>query len=261
MYNSPPIAKKTLGQHWLTDDAVLQAICDMAEVKKGDTVLEIGPGTGELTARLLARDAKVVAVELDERLAKGLYERFKSLPFSLNTLSIFDYDLSQLPADYKIVANIPYYLSSHLLHMLSETLHKPSTAVLLIQKEVAQRIAASPGAMSLLSVSVQFYARVELGPIVPAKLFTPSPKVDSQVIKLTYRQKPLFKDINTKKFFRIVKAGFANRRKTLVNSLAGGLHLSKTETHSYIEKAHLNPNIRPQQLTLEDWYSLYNLIP
>lgn len=249
--------KKSLGQHWLSDAKVLETICGFADVKKGDIVLEIGPGRGDLTAKLLESGAEVVAVELDESLEADLRKKFSSLPFTLNMLSIMDFDFSKMPEGYKVVANIPYYLTSHLLRMLLETQHKPKTIVLLVQKEVAERIAAKPGQMSMLSVSAQYYCDVILGQILPAELFTPPPKVDSQVIKLTPRDQPLFSDVDSKELFRTVKAGFSQRRKTLLNSLSAGLHLSKEETLKLLYNANIKPNIRPQELSLEDWHALY----
>ena len=251
------IAKKSLGQHWLTDVASLTAICDSAKVGQGDTVLEIGPGQGSLTAMLLERGARVMAVELDERLASELQQRFANQPFILNMLSILDFDLSSLPADYKLVANIPYYLTAHLLRMLSETLHKPTITALLVQKEVAERVAAVPGDMSLISVAIQLAYEISLGQVVPAKLFTPPPKVNSQILIMKRRAKPLFEDIDTKDFFRLVKAGFANRRKTLLNSLSAGLQLSKPETIDLLASANISPSTRAQELSLTDWHRLY----
>lgn len=255
--------RKSLGQHWLKDKASLDSICDAAGVKPSDTVLEIGPGTGELTDKLLKRGAKVVAVELDERLAAGLQQRFKGLPFSLNMLSILDFDLSSLPGGYKIAANIPYYLTNHLLRMLCETQHKPSVAVLLVQKEVAERVTADPGEMSLLSVSVQLYYEPSLGAVVPANLFEPPPKVDSQILILKQLATTLFPGTvpgnkEDKAFFRVVKAGFSQRRKTLLNSLSAGLHLSKQETEELLKRADINPASRPQELSLKDWHGLYS---
>lgn len=250
-------AKKSLGQHWLSDDKALEAICDFADVKKGDCVLEIGPGKGDLTTKLLGFGAEVVAVEVDKSLETNLRKKFNSLPFSLNMLSIMDFDLSTLPDGYKVVANIPYYLTSHLLCMLLETQHEPKIIVLLVQKEVAERIAAKPGQMSLLSVSAQFYCTVELGQIIPAKLFTPPPKVDSRIIKLTPRSKPLSPGVDNKEFFHIVKAGFSNRRKTLLNSLSNGLKLSRTETENLLNQADIKSNLRPQELSMNEWHKLF----
>lgn len=252
--------KKSLGQHWLSDVASLTSICDSASIKQGDVVLEIGPGTGELTAQLITRGAEVIALEIDNELIVKLRQRFAQYPSSIVVIEQGDirtYDFGTLSVDYKIVANIPYYLTSHLLRLLSETPNSPSTAVLLIQKEVARRVVARPGEMSLLSVSVQYYFEPSLGPVVPAKLFTPPPKVDSQVLILHRHAQPLFKGVNEKEFFRIVKAGYSARRKKLRSSLSGGLHISKPEAEVLLKRAGIDPSRRAQELSITDWHNLY----
>lgn len=256
--------KKSLGQHWLYDEATLDSIVDAAGVTAGDTVLEIGPGLGTLTRRLLARGAHVTAVEFDPALAQNLSKSLLEdgpIEGDLTVVheDILRFDLTRLPAGYKVVANIPYYLTSNLIRTLSESANPFSAAAILIQKEVAERVAARPGQMSILSVSAQFYCEVSLGPVVPAELFTPPPKVDSQVLILEYRQQPLFEDVDTKQFFRLVKAGFSQKRKTLVNSLSGGLAISKDEARQLLEAADIPENTRAQALSLEDWYALYEV--
>ncbi len=252
-----PQTKKSLGQHWLEDPASLNSMADAADIARGDQVLEVGPGTGTLTEVLLARGAHVTAVELDESMATELSKKFADNDFSLKTGSILKFDLGEMPPDYKVVANIPYYLTSNLIRVLSEASNPPSKVVLLVQKEVAQRVSAGPGDMSLLSVSAQFYWEVSKGPAVPAKLFVPPPKVDSQILIMKRRETPLFSDLNVKDFFRIVKAGFSSRRKTLHNSLSGGLHLSKLEVLTILKEAEVDRGVRAQELSLNDWYKLY----
>lgn len=252
-----PVAKKSLGQHWLHDEQTLQTIADAAGINNGETVLEIGPGAGTLTRKLVERAGEVIAVELDETLAAELPGRVRDTNLTVVCQDILKFDLTTLPPGYKVVANIPYYLTSHLIRLLGESKNSPQKAVLLIQKEVAERVAARPGSMSMLSVSAQFYWEVSLGPVVLAELFTPPPKVDSQVLVLTARPTPLFPDVDTKGFFRVVKAGFSNRRKTLSNSLAGGLHLSKQDISVKLAVAGVNPQCRPQELNLADWYKIY----
>ena len=252
--------KKSLGQHWLTDSATLEEMCEQAGVAAADTILEIGPGKGSLTSKLLDRGARVVAVELDEGLELDLREKFKGQPFILNMLSIFDFDLSTLPHGYKIVSNIPYYLTAHLLRMLCETPHPPQVVVLLVQKEVAERVASGPGDMSFISVAVQLNYEVALGRIVPAKLFSPPPKVNSQILIMQRRTEPLFVNIQTKEFFRLVKAGFANRRKTLLNSLSAGLLLSKVAVKGLLTESGIQPSARAQELSMKDWHVLYTKV-
>ncbi|MEO8105003.1 MAG: 16S rRNA (adenine(1518)-N(6)/adenine(1519)-N(6))-dimethyltransferase RsmA [Candidatus Saccharibacteria bacterium] len=252
-----PIPKKSLGQHWLTDFTSLQAMVDAARVRTTDTVLEIGPGLGSLTELLVQAADKVVAVEFDAALAKDLPSRVPSNDLSVVISDILSFDFTQLPPDYKVVANIPYYLTSNLIRVMSETPNQPAMAVLLVQKEVAERVVAAPGAMSLLSVTAQFYWQTSLGIKVPAALFSPPPKVDSQILILERRPTLLFADLDPKSFFRLVKAGFSQRRKTLLNSLSAGLHLTKPETQALLDAAGIEARLRPQNLSLDSWYAIY----
>jgi 16S rRNA (adenine1518-N6/adenine1519-N6)-dimethyltransferase len=254
---SLPFAKKSLGQHWLTDVPALTAMCEAADIKSGDTVLEIGPGIGTLTKLLVTRAKHVVAVEFDESLAHSLPKKLPAANLEIIHHDILTFDFTKLPPDYKIAANIPYYLTSHLLRILSETSNPPSLATLLVQKEVAERVSASAGEMSLLSVTAQFYWEVERGTVVPGRLFTPPPKVDSQILILKRRTNLLFPDIDEKKFFRLVKAGFSARRKTLLNSLSGGLRVGKEDLQKALSTAAINPGLRAQALSLQEWYALY----
>lgn len=247
--------KKSLGQHWLNDEKTLEYICDLADVKKSDYILEIGPGQGSLTRQLLKRKARVIAVELDHDLAQNLhYAAQKDL--QIFNEDILAFDLTRLEPNYKVVANIPYYLTSKLIRVLSESPNSPQQITLLVQKEVAERICADPGKMSLLSVSAQFFYFCQLGKVVPASLFDPPPKVDSRLVNMLRKDNTTYRKIDQKSLFRIVKAGFSSRRKTLLNSLSGGLNLSKEATNELIKKAQIKPTIRPQQLTLENWISL-----
>lgn len=250
-------AKKSLGQHWLKDEATLEAICEAANLTKADTVLEIGPGLGDLTHQLVKYTGKVIAIELDETLAAKLSDEVAADNLKAVQGDILKYDLTQLPLDYKVVANIPYYLTSNLIRVLSESTNPPKLMVLLVQKEVAERIAAEPGDMSLLSIATQLYYVPKLGPIVAAELFEPPPKVDSQVIILKRRAKPLFDNLDSKTYFRIVKAGFAGRRKKLRSSLAAGLRISKEQADELLKNAGINGDLRAQNLSLSDWHKLY----
>jgi 16S rRNA (adenine1518-N6/adenine1519-N6)-dimethyltransferase len=167
------IAKKSLGQHWLNDESALEAIAEAAEIKSTDTILEIGPGLGSLTHHLVKQAAHVIAVEVDQALVTSLPIRVPAKNLKVVQADILKFDLNELPVGYKVVANIPYYLTSNLLRVLAESSNPPSAMVLLVQKEVAQRVCAEPGQMSLLSVSVQLYYDAQLGVVVPAKLFIP----------------------------------------------------------------------------------------
>lgn len=252
--------KKSLGQHWLKNRAVLSAIADDARITAEDTVLEIGPGLGTLTSELLARAKNVVAVELDEELARKLPGQFPGKNLEVVNQDILTYDLSRLPHQYVVVANVPYYITSRIVQLLLTTDNKPRTIVLLVQKEVAERLAAEPGGMSILAVSAQVFAEVSLGDVVPAEYFTPPPKVDSQVVVLRVRPQSLLGSIDERTFFRVVRAGFSAKRKKLRSSLAGGLAISKDEAEALLEKASINPSARAEALAIEDWLRLAEFV-
>lgn len=254
---SEPYAKKSLGQHWLKDHDSLMAMCDAAQLNAQDFVLEIGPGWGTLTELLVKQVKQVRAVEFDPHLATDLPNRVRATNLDVVSQDILSFDFTNLPAGYKVVANIPYYLTSNLIRVISETSNPPSTAVLLIQKEVAERVAAKPGAMSLLSVSAQFYWEVSLSRVILAELFSPPPKVDSQILVLQRRPKPLFPGLDTKAFFRLVKAGYSQRRKTLLNSLSAGLQIEKPVVKAMCESVDIDPKRRAQTLSLDEWHNLY----
>jgi 16S rRNA (adenine1518-N6/adenine1519-N6)-dimethyltransferase len=256
------IPKKSLGQHWLYDEDALQAMCDAANVGLDDTVLEIGPGLGTLTKFLLNQAKSVIAVEFDPVLAQSLPKTISEdgpLNGEITVVQedILSFDFASAPHPYKVVANIPYYLTSNLIRVLSESTNPPTGAVILIQKEVAERVCAKPGQMSILSVTAQYYWQVSLGRVVEAELFTPPPKVDSQILIMKYRPRPLFEDVDTKRFFRLVKAGFGQKRKTLENALSGGLAISKGQAKAMLESADIAPGARAQTLSLHDWHRLY----
>jgi 16S rRNA (adenine1518-N6/adenine1519-N6)-dimethyltransferase len=259
--SSSPIPKKSLGQHWLHDEASLHAMIVATGIQPEDTVLEIGPGLGPLTKLLVDSADQVVAVEFDPDLAAGLPGRVPADNLRVIRHDILTFDLTSLPPDYKVAANIPYYLTSKLVRVLSESSNPPSVATLLVQKEVAERLAAKPGQLSILGVTAQYFWAVNLDLVVPAELFTPPPKVDSQIVVMKRRLEPLFPDVDSKDFFRLVKAGFGEKRKTLLNSLSGGLHMDKPAVAAWLESAGVSPQLRAQALSLEDWYRLYSTRP
>lgn len=251
---------KSLGQHWLRDRDVLAHIADCADLSDSDTVLEIGPGLGTLTSELLRRSEKVLAVEFDHELARKLPGQFPGKNLEVVQSDILAFDLSVLPKDYKVVANVPYYITSKIVQLLMTADNKPSVAVLLVQKEVAERLAARPGDMSILAVSAQLFADVSLGDVVPAALFTPPPKVDSQVVILRTRQQPFLTEVNEKDFFRVVKAGFSAKRKKIRSSLAGGMGASKDQVATWLEQAGVNPDARAESLSLDEWQNLTKVV-
>lgn len=252
--------KKSLGQHWLKDREILADIADEVTLEGDDTVLEIGPGLGTLTSELLRRAGKVISVEIDDDLARKLPGQFPGKNLEVVNQDILTYDLSQLPKGYAVVANVPYYITSKIVQYLVTSDNPPREIVLLIQKEVAERIVAEPGDMSILAISAQVYATARLGSEVPAKYFTPPPKVDSQVVVMTTRPEPLIAKEDEKLFFRVVKAGFAAKRKKLRSSLAGGLQKSKEEAESLLEQAGISAEKRAQDLSIHEWITLMNVV-
>lgn len=241
---------KSLGQHWLKDRQVLEAIVDFAGVTAKDTVLEIGPGLGTLTSSLLKRANRVIAVEYDSDLAAKLPAQFPGKNLEVINADILQFDLNQLPANYKVVANLPYYITSKIINYLLNSENRPQSITILVQKEVAQRLAQVDGG-SILGLVAENVAEVELGPVVPAELFFPPPKVDSQVVKLTLRSHPKVADLEA--IMPIIKAGFSARRKKLRSSLAGGLHLDKKQVEQLLTELTIDPNLRAQDLKLTDW--------
>ena len=248
--------KKSPGQHWLKDPEILADIAEAAELTSDDVVLEIGPGLGTLTSRLLARANSVTAVEFDADLARKLPGQFPGKKLTVVNQDILQFDLNQLPKNYKVVANVPYYITSKIVEKLMTAENKPSIAVLLVQKEVAERIAAGAGNMSVLSVSVQIFAEAELDIEVPRQFFTPPPKVDSQVVVLRTRNNPLITPEDQRDFFRIVKAGFSAKRKKLRSSLSGGLGIDKSVAEELLKNAGISPDARAEDLAIEDWKRL-----
>ncbi|PID30518.1 ribosomal RNA small subunit methyltransferase A [Candidatus Saccharibacteria bacterium] len=247
---------KSLGQHWLTDRGVLAAIANAADLTPDDTALEIGPGLGTLTSELLRRAGRVVAVEFDQELAAKLPAQFPGKNLDVVAGDILTYDLSQLPAGYKVVANVPYYITSKIVDKLMSADNRPRLSVLLVQQEVAERIAAGPGDMSLLAISAQIYAETSLGVNVPRQYFTPPPKVDSQVVILKTRPAPLVAVHDQKQFWRLVRAGFVGKRKKLRSSLSAGLALEKTDVEALLKRAGIDPNCRAQDLSIDDWLAV-----
>lgn len=251
-----PVPNKALGQHWLLDEAALATVAVAAEITPGDTVLEIGPGPGGLTKHLLSAAKQVVAVEIDQQLIVDLVRKYTNDNLTVINTDILEFDLSQLPLGYKVAANIPYYLTSALLQKLCTAANSPHTAVLLIQKEVAERITAKPGDLSVLALSVQYFMQVRYVQTVPKELFMPVPKVDSAILQLKLRPEPYF-PADQKRLFRLLKAGFGERRKKLVNALAGGLAIDKLVAAGLLGQAGINTGTRAQELSLDDWGRLY----
>lgn len=244
--------RKSLGQHWLKNRGILLEIAELSYVKGVTTVLEIGPGLGTLTSALFKFFDKVIAVELDKNLADNLPKSFPGKKLEVVNDDILDLDMSFLPENYVIAGNIPYYITSPILRKILEADNKAKKIVLLVQKEVAQRLAADKGDHSILSLATQAYGSVKLGPLVARTEFSPPPKVDSQVIMIEPYAKPLA-DESTIGF---LKKGFKMPRKKLSSNLAGFNGYSKNSVEDLLDGIGLNKNARPADLGLEDWQKL-----
>ena len=264
--------RKGLGQNFLVSPGVLDHILNAAEIKAEDLVLEIGPGLGVLTRALASRAGRVVAVEVDPVLVASLREQLHEytnteivagdiLSLDVAGLLTGDTGIASAPAGaYKVVANIPYNITSAVIRHLLEARTRPALIILMVQKEVAQRITAAPGEMSLLSVSVQFYGTPQLVRHVPAGAFYPVPKVDSAILRIAPLADPRMDDRQVEGFFRVVRAGFGQKRKQLRNSLAQGLHLPTPTIDRAMNEAGIDPERRAQTLSVEQWMTLYRAL-
>ena len=287
-------AKKGLGQNFLVDEEALGKIVDAAELNKDDTVLEIGPGLGVLTERLVESAGEVIAIEMDEKLADLLSKKLEvksHLPVEASLKAMqagncnskvkiikgdaLDFDPSTIkkgslqqgpqghsgkdrddsPDTYKLVANIPYYITGKIIEKYLTAENRPSLIVLLVQKEVAERICAKPGKLSVLAISVQLYGEPEIVGIVPGSSFYPAPKVDSAILRIRIKNQELRIE-NEKELFKYIKMGFGSKRRTLVNNLSGGLHVTKDVIESVLTDLGLNPMARAQELSVDDWIAL-----
>jgi 16S rRNA (adenine1518-N6/adenine1519-N6)-dimethyltransferase len=253
-------AKKSLGQHFLVDKRVLHRIVSAAELTSEDTVIEVGPGLGILTKELARRAGRVIAVEADPNLASVVREVVADI--DIISADILQTDPALLLASsgvedaspsYKVVANIPYYITSPILRHFLEASLKPSLMVVMVQKEVGEAIVAQPGRMSLLAVSIQFYGQPAVVDHVPARSFYPPPKVDSVILQIKVHQQPPVSVPQANRFFDVVRAGFSAPRKQLRNALAQGLGIPPKEAANLLERALIDPQRRAETLHLEEW--------
>lgn len=263
--------RKSLGQHFLIDEAVLARILSAAEVSPGDIVVEIGPGLGILTEALAKEGARVIAAELDAKLVALLKRRLTGFPdvkiVHADILKITPRQLLQdnLPASdlgrgYKVIANLPYYITSPVLSHFLEAQPRPSKMVVMVQKEVGEAIAAAPGKMRLLSVKTQFYSKPVIVSYVPPASFYPPPKVDSVVLRLDVYSQPPIAVSDVASFFDIVTHGFRSPRKQLRNSLAHSLEMSPSQVVSLLEEAGIEAKRRAETLSLEEWRELWRVL-
>jgi len=255
--------QKGLGQNFLVDPSSLQKVIQAAGIQADNTVLEIGPGLGSLTHLLAHAAARVVAVELDGKLVAALEEILRQhANVELIHADILEVNLNQLFAEpgYLVVANIPYYITSALLRQLLEAQHPPARLVLTVQKEVAQRICAPAGDLSLLALSVQVYGNPSIAASIPAGAFYPVPKVDSAVVRVDLYPEPLVQREKIETFFALTKAGFSQKRKTLSNALSAGMQWDKVETEKILVLSSIDPKRRAQTLSLEEWANLVDMV-
>ncbi len=268
--------QKKFGQHFLTDPRILESIADAADLAPTDTVLEIGPGLGHLTRVLARRAGRVVAVEVDRALAVKLTDEFALQPnvsiIQGNFLDIAPVNWIQrhgntiagagstIPAPvslpFKVVANLPYYITSAILRHLLEAEQKPQVIVVMVQRQVAQRMVARPPDMNLLAVSVQFFAQPRIVRTIAAGAFYPPPKVDSAVVRLDVFEQPRLSADAAARFFEIVRAGFGGRRKQLRNALTRGLSIDSGSIAAALLRAKIQPSRRAETLTLDEWLAL-----
>lgn len=259
------VAKKSLGQNFLKDEEIIEGIFDVAEVTPTDWVLEIGPGTGALTEHLVNRAEKVMAVELDHMLIEDLRLQFgEAKNITLVEGNILDINIQELLTTsqfaehgYKIIANIPYYITAPIIRMLLSLKDQPISMTLMVQDEVADRLSAKPGDMSMLSLMAQFYSTVEKKILVPKEAFEPVPKVNSAVIRIVPQR--AYEPEEDKKLFRLARAGFSARRKTLSNNLSSSLGVSKESVETKLAELGLRNDIRAQALSVHDWENLQKI--
>ncbi len=257
----PPRAKKSLGQNFLVDRRVRSKIVDAADISPTDTVLEVGPGRGFLTTALAERAGRVVAVELDNSLIPSLREKFAechNVKIIEGDARTVDFDsLVESETDYKVVANLPYYAATPIVRRFLEARHKPTTLVVMLQKEVGLEVTAPPGKMGILSVATQVYGKPRIVTSVPPKAFRPSPNVTSAVVRIDTYAEPAVAFDSAEKFFTLVRAGFSARRKQLHNSLKNRLDLEPDSVMKLLTNSGISPTRRAQTLSIEEWGDLY----
>ncbi|MFH2104648.1 MAG: 16S rRNA (adenine(1518)-N(6)/adenine(1519)-N(6))-dimethyltransferase RsmA [Parcubacteria group bacterium] len=258
------IVNKRLGQNFLIDQSVVTKIITAADISQQDTILEVGPGLGALTEAIAGRASRVIAVEKDRQLATHLNKRF-SRQENIEILSQDIFKLNFTAAglkdrNYKIVANLPFYITSHFLRFILEAEAKPIELILIVQKEVAKRVVAGPGGHSLLSLSVQFYGEPKMIATIDRRSFYPPPAVEAAILKIKVHSRPAIKIDDTENFFCLLKIGFASRRKQLHNNLAAGYKISGQEAQKILMSANLDPTRRAETFSLNEWEKLYNSV-
>ncbi|MCH7605141.1 16S rRNA (adenine(1518)-N(6)/adenine(1519)-N(6))-dimethyltransferase RsmA [Patescibacteria group bacterium] len=250
-------AKKYLGQNFLVDQNAIRKILLVAELNKDDVVIEVGPGLGALTQEIAPRVKRLIAIEKD----RGMFEILKQRIGDFQNIELINEDILQFDptyqirhTPYKVVASLPYAIATSVIRKFLEAEHQPESMVLMIQKEVAQRISAKPPKMNILAVSVQFYATPKIMARVSRNSFWPSPRIDSAILKII--PVDTNKNTNVREFFKVVKAGFSQPRKQLANNLSKELGLEKPQTESWLSQSNIKPTQRAETLTIQDWINL-----
>lgn len=263
----------TYGQNFLMDEMVLEEMIEAASVTKEDSVLEIGPGIGNLTEKLCGYAGFVFSIEKDPKflpLLQELKKKFDNFKYVVADALEYNYvpefemwheeHATQKNVAYKVVANIPYYVTGKILQMVLNAKQKPTSVTVLMQKEVARNVVAKEGSLSILAISVQLYGNPKIIKIVPGRSFYPAPKVDSAVLHIDVYQKPKYNVVDEKKFFKLIKACFAGKRKQLHNTLANYLHADKVTTEKILSDAGIESSARPQEVSIEKWIELQKVI-
>jgi 16S rRNA (adenine1518-N6/adenine1519-N6)-dimethyltransferase len=256
--------RKSLGQHFLTDRRILRRIVNAAKLAPDDTVVEVGAGLGVLTAQLVRRAGRVVAVEVDEGLCRHLRQRFQGVPnLSLVCADVLSLDPGEIlqstgaARPYVVIGNLPYNIAAAVLRLFLEAADRPQRLIVMLQKEVAESIVAPPGRMSLLAAAVQLYAVPRLLFTVPPSSFRPPPKVESAVLRIDVRDTPPLPRDDIDGFFRLLRAGFSAPRKQLRNALSHALGIDAASAADALRRAGIDPSLRAQALALERWVALY----
>ncbi|KKQ18293.1 MAG: Ribosomal RNA small subunit methyltransferase A [Berkelbacteria bacterium GW2011_GWB1_38_5] len=271
--------KKSLGQNFLINDKIIPDIIDVSKIKKSDTVIEVGPGLGILTKALIDTGAKIYVIEKDFELVEMLRKAFgknKNLTIIHQDALLFNIDvmIASLRAGakqskkitYKVVANLPFNIASPLIRKFLENENQPELMVVMVQKEVAEKIVAQPGnsERGILTLAVEFYAKAEIIQNVSKSSFRPQPKVDAAILKITPYPHTGYADmveqVDSQLFFKIVKAGFASKRRQIHNSLSATLRLEKDKVADILKQAKIEPQLRAEDLTLKQWLALYNVL-
>ena len=250
---------KRLGQNFLINKKALNDFIDTCDLRKSDVVLEIGPGLGTITQEIAKKVKTVIAIEKDKKMCEIMKETLSDL----NNIEIINQDVLKIfnsqfsISNYKVLGNLPFYITAPVIRKFLETKNQPKEMIFMIQKEVGQRICAKPPKMSLLAVSVQFYAKPKIVSYLPKNSFWPQPKVNSTIIKIIPQKQTI---VNAKLFFEVVKAGFAHPRKQLRNNLSKRLKMNKEKTEQWLLKNSIQPNQRAETLKVQDWINLTKTI-